>query len=1269
MGRERTLQPESAQAQSGGYTAGWYDYQRSLVCLKSWGADGDMEIERIPFCWYLYVRAADYEEVNCRDLDRMLDRVEPCDDGVHVRCYLESRKREDREALVEWFRDRGIEPLEGDVDPFSRYMADNPVRFARPRILFYDVETDPRKGFVVGKHGMEPHPNSRILSLAWAGPDGKVDVEVADAYTDAAEARVLTTFLEAVADADVLVAWNGDAFDEILLRARCKALRRAMGFEPEWRLVNFLDMMLLFKHPYYGFGRDPEATGVKTSYSLDNIARTVLGETKLEGFPGAKMYDLWKKDRGRVAEYNAQDVRLMAKLEMTKGYIAGFEIICHTCNRFVSSRGLHAGYTGDGFMLRYGAARGFRFRTKHNASEKDDAEQFEGAVIFEPKPGLHRDVCAVDFSALYPSILRTFNISPETKVVGARVASPGAAPCAQAMNGACFKTDKDGILSSVVATCTNNRKPWKRKAGALKLMGKEDGPEYAEAVRMGNSWKVVQNSLVGLLGSAYTRIYDRDCFEAVTVTGQAIIKRVAALAEERGLPVLYADSIAGDVPVVVRAPDGRVIVRRVDWVWEQTQRRVVDADGKEHGALDGWGALVRGGWAPIASVIRHATSKPIIETWGNRGWVATTEDHGIVVGDRVLSPSEMSAGKIAFERTAVEPQPVSETVDIFGEIDSFFQRTVSAKRTIVRRFRPCVGDARHVACYGYGVPRVRFNRDYRRGSAELHALLIAIGAYVSAGSASTRSTSTRHLLSFAQNNRAWLDKVRAAVRTFAHGVSTSHPFQTGNMWVLRYGDTAVSLFFSALCGSGSANKRLPAFVFNLDRADFEVLWKIMLEGDGYISNARGRVINYTTISPELAAQVCVLLGMHQIAHSVCYRPAKRAWTIRVRFTPERKTRRVGSMVRPAGRSVVYDLSVAGCHQFSGGVGQVLLHNTDSNYLRCSEQQAREFMAHVAAEMDKWAVGRGGKPGFIRLDLDAQYDRIFWSRKADGTPAKKRYAGRKTTGKVDIKGLEIMRGDGCRYRREFQREVINYILFDDDPQPGTVETMCKRHAAAIYSGKLAAADLTITVGLNKLPDEYKTETPQVCVARKMLAARREVFVGMKIPYIVVGLLAPASKGKAAKPDVVHADDYQGVYDADYYWRDQCYPAVHRILTSVFPDADATWKALEKWRPEDDGQSSIFEQATGRHVLSKLMLQLEEQDAGRLGELAETMKRVAAAAAKAAPCAAQVPVWLLMPDGTELDTRIASCGPRAMVAAVEGLLKHRAYYGVDCDLGAR
>lgn len=884
MGRERTLQPESAQAQSGGYTAGWYDYQRSLVCLKSWGADGDMEIERIPFCWYLYVRAADYEEVNCRDLDRMLDRVEPCDDGVHVRCYLESRKREDREALVEWFRDRGIEPLEGDVDPFSRYMADNPVRFARPRILFYDVETDPRKGFVVGKHGMEPHPNSRILSLAWAGPDGKVDVEVADAYTDAAEARVLTTFLEAVADADVLVAWNGDAFDEILLRARCKALRRAMGFEPEWRLVNFLDMMLLFKHPYYGFGRDPEATGVKTSYSLDNIARTVLGETKLEGFPGAKMYDLWKKDRGRVAEYNAQDVRLMAKLEMTKGYIAGFEIICHTCNRFVSSRGLHAGYTGDGFMLRYGAARGFRFRTKHNASEKDDAEQFEGAVIFEPKPGLHRDVCAVDFSALYPSILRTFNISPETKVVGARVASPGAAPCAQAMNGACFKTDKDGILSSVVATCTNNRKPWKRKAGALKLMGKEDGPEYAEAVRMGNSWKVVQNSLVGLLGSAYTRIYDRDCFEAVTVTGQAIIKRVAALAEERGLPVLYAD-------------------------------------------------------------------------------------------------------------------------------------------------------------------------------------------------------------------------------------------------------------------------------------------------------------------------------------------------------------------------------------------------TDSNYLRCSEQQAREFMAHVAAEMDKWAVGRGGKPGFIRLDLDAQYDRIFWSRKADGTPAKKRYAGRKTTGKVDIKGLEIMRGDGCRYRREFQREVINYILFDDDPQPGTVETMCKRHATAIYSGKLAAADLTITVGLNKLPDEYKTETPQVRVARKMLAARREVFVGMKIPYIVVGLLAPAGKGKAAKPDAVHADDYQGVYDADYYWRDQCYPAVHRILTSVFPDADATWKALEKWRPEDDGQSSIFEQATGRHVLSKLMLQLEEQDAGRLGELAETMKRVAAAAAKAAPCAAQVPVWLLMPDGTELDTRIASCGPRAMVAAVEGLLKHRAYYGVDCDLGAR
>lgn len=869
MSRENTQIASVTSA--GGYTAGWYDYARKLVCLKSWGASGDLEIERIPFCWYLYLRAEDYEAVNCRALDRLLDRIEPCDDGKHVRCYVETRTSEERESLVEWFRDRDIEPLEGDVDPFSRYMADNPIRFAKPRILYYDLESDSRLGFVVGKRGMEPNPNSRILSIAWCGPDGKTDVEVTDSHTDVAEAVTISTFLEAVAEADVLVAWNGDAFDEVLLRARCKALERSLGFRPEWRLINFLDLMLLFKHPYYGFGRDPDATGAKTSFSLDNIARTVLGHSKLEGVSGAKIYELWKRDKGKLAEYNSQDARLMAELEQAKGYIAGFEIISHTCNRFVSSRGIKAGYTGDGFMLRYGSRRGFRFATKHTVIEKDDVEPFTGAVIFEPVPGLHRGVCAVDFTALYPSILRAFNISPETKVAAPGKEPPAGVPYSKPENGARFRTDVDGILSSVVATCTENRKPWKAKAGALKKAGKESSAEFAEARRMGDSWKVVQNSLVGLLGSAYTRIYDQHCFEAVTVTGRAIIQTVADLAAAGGLKVLYAD-------------------------------------------------------------------------------------------------------------------------------------------------------------------------------------------------------------------------------------------------------------------------------------------------------------------------------------------------------------------------------------------------TDSNYLLCDEATARHFISVVAETMDAWVVERGGKPGFIRLDFDAQYERIFWSLKADGTPAKKRYAGRKTTGAVDIKGLEIMRGDGCRYRREMQREIINYILFDESPNAATAATICRRHAAAIYSGKLPVEDITITAGLSKLPDEYKVDSPQVRVAKKMMLAKREVFAGMKIPYVVVGLMAPMKKGKASKPEVVHADDFAGMYDADYYWRDQCYPAIERILAAVFPESAADWKALGNWRPDDDAQAGLF--AGCVPTISELELRLTDADAGNLERLAVALREIVAGA---------IPVVLTMPDGTMVKTGISVGAPRAAVAAAERCLAHRLYFGNDVALG--
>jgi DNA polymerase elongation subunit (family B) len=45
-----------------------------------------------------------------------------------------------------------------------------------------------------------------------------------------------------------------------------------------------------------------------------------------------------------------------------------------------------------------------------------DREGFAGAYVQEPEPGLYDWVYSLDLQSLYPSIIMSLNISPETKI-------------------------------------------------------------------------------------------------------------------------------------------------------------------------------------------------------------------------------------------------------------------------------------------------------------------------------------------------------------------------------------------------------------------------------------------------------------------------------------------------------------------------------------------------------------------------------------------------------------------------------------------------------------------------------------------------------------------------------------------------------------------------------------------------------------------------------------------------------------------------------------
>jgi len=509
------------------FTCGWYDFDKHQVCFSYWKNNIRMA-RRFDFEWYFFMLRKDAEEISGRVFDSYVSKVEPFGDYVKVFMPYYS---DERKELLEWLDKNGVQSFEGDVNPVDRFIFDNEVQIStNPRILFYDIETDTSDG---GWDDIERH---RILSVSYGSTVDDVQCIVASSFDNKGEKKLLDEFFDVVANYDLLVAWNSAAYDEIVLKARAKRHRVFVN----WRTVNFLDFMKLFKRYYM---RDSTGSGVRISFSLDNICKTVLGKGKVEDVPVHKMKEFFIENREKAIEYNNTDVIRLIELENKMHYIQAQTILAKLCNRFISDRALMASVLVDGFVLEYASKIAkMHFRTKQYYKEDEEPkEQIEGAFVMDPVLGMHEGICDLDFASLYPSIVIAFNISPETKQLSSQKIGENGS-LAQAANGVYFRNDKKGIFPIISQIALLRRKEYKDDAARLEREGKEGSLDHQLAKQTSDAWKVLANSMYGVMASNYGRYGDRDCGEAITITGKYIIQRVIKLSESKGIPVIYGDT-------------------------------------------------------------------------------------------------------------------------------------------------------------------------------------------------------------------------------------------------------------------------------------------------------------------------------------------------------------------------------------------------------------------------------------------------------------------------------------------------------------------------------------------------------------------------------------------------------------------------------------------------------------------------------------------------------------------------------------------------------
>lgn len=170
-----------------------------------------------------------------------------------------------------------------------------------------------------------------------------------------------------------------------------------------------------------------------------------------------------------------------------------------------------------------------------------------------------------------------------------------------------------------------------------------------------------------------------------------------------------------------------------------------------------------------------------------------------------------------------------------------------------------------------------------------------------------------------------------------------------------------------------------------------------------------------------------------------------------------------------------------------------------------------------------------------LDVDTEkvYVRILF------TEAKKRYAGLLPDGRLDIVGLEVMRGDWAAVAKNVQEEVLEIILKDQSPQKAA--EFVRHFIADLRQKQVSYRDLVIWKTLTKPVKEYQVKASHVEAARMLAAKGWALDVGDKVGYVIV-----SGEGRLytrVKPYVMASYDE---VDIEYYVLKQVVPAAVRVL---------------------------------------------------------------------------------------------------------------------------
>jgi DNA polymerase elongation subunit (family B) len=1112
----------------------------------------------------------------CKDKPGVLSKVFPKEIDESTIQNITTKLRKAEEDIVNMLKGKTI--YKADVKKFmgvTKASKDDIIKSITRKLGMYDgpdwtgfmpkLQGDPiiQIGTTVHKYGDRECCFQNIITVGSCEAIPGVDVVVCDT-----EKELLLKWrnLIQVLDPDIITGYNIFGFDFWFMYERARELGIAEQFCKLGKVVDescpFVEKKLSSSALGDNIMRIIDMDGrvlidiMKVvqrdhkldSYKLDHVANHFMKMNKHDVSPNDifALYQGSAADRRVIAEYCVQDCslcnKLMMKLEILANNI-GMSNVCNVPLSYIFMRG--QGVKIFSLVSKQCREEDFAIPTfakyLKDGEVGEDEDGYEGAIVLPPKEGIYLQdpVSVLDYASLYPSSMISENLSHDCLVLDPKYDNlPGVEYLditydvydmvdekkVKVGEKVCrFYQPPDGekgviprILMKLLKARKDTRKKIEYKTVTTKVgneyvgllsetedayqLKKIDGEvnkvakddvlnindtydEFQKAVLDGLqlAYKVTANSLYGQIGAKTSPIYLKEIAACTTATGRKMIcmARDYMLENYEGIEIIYGDSVTGDTPLLIRYDDGTIDIVPISCMYGEdgwvpyTNFKPFDT-GRYHKEQSFVNAEVwaNGRWAKINRVIRHKTNKKIYRINTFEGSVDVTEDHSLLNEHmEKITPGDCQNGmtKLLQSFPTVFPEFKTDITKHQAWLYGLFFRHgfMDENQWYIEHDNLDIVNKAH----GYLIRLENFEVGFN---------IISI---------SPSQSTVRH---------------RLVCLT-----------EAGNQWMYtKY----IKIFYDSV-----GYKRIPYQILN---SAFEIR-------HSFIKGYTDKTDNMYECRNKLEAQ-CLYYLMRSIGWDNIYITTDNKDHFWISNIVDKESIRDTNLVvfknhinDVATSTFVYDIETEDGN-FNGGIGSIVLSNTDSLFLKFPINPNNETLDNKEKVKRAWDMGYEASQRFKKLikqphDLEMEkvmFPFILFS--------KKRYCAYKYEGpegkpKMNSMGIALKRRDNAPIVKHVYGGVLDIILNKQDIDASIV--FLQDSLNDLIKGKFALDSLVIS---KSLKSDYKDPEK---IAHKVLAERmgerdpgNKPMVNDRIPFVYIQTVTSSKQVKVLQGDRIEHPDY-------------------------------------------------------------------------------------------------------------------------------------------------